>query len=211
MKNKTAYILFIVILFLSTSCEKEERTTRYNYLPENIRPYIFFTGSFWVYQNDLTLEKETIIITKTEHDQCVSYPSVHGSNSSTNSEYFKMSYETSNPAKNYFEFVVFDAIYRNGGSEYCRGGQPVFTANGYFGYNYEGLMVTGKYSTYLVNGKLFKNVTKVRINAEDPTTNLFQDDTEFYYAPYVGVIKKVIYKSGGGIDSWSLTNFYITH
>ena len=67
--------------------------------------------------------------------------------------------------------------------------------------------MNGQFTDYTVRGEVFPDVRLLNVPAEASTTTVVEYDTEYYWAPMVGVVKKVVHDTANGTQTWELISY----
>jgi hypothetical protein len=208
-------ITLIILSIFFLSCNKNKGNldqtisseVTYRYLNEEINPYKFKLGSYWIFENDTTGALDSIAVLYIENDFYWSTPALNG-NAGTKTEYYKINLKSFYANKSFNDFLTHNFIKRNGGGEYGTFGQPIFIANSAIGTVFNGMEIMPKISALPISGHIFNAVDVVKINASNQIQVEFTNDTYLYYSDSIGLIKKVTYLANT-IDSWSLKRCHV--
>ena len=99
------------------------------------------------------------------------------------------------------------AIKYNGGGNWGQEGQPIYTWNREIGESSGGLALITKYDSLEILDSIFYNVDLMTITAEEQFQTEFEFNTDFYFSPYIGVIRKVIHDTINGTKTWNLKRY----
>ncbi len=210
MKNTQYILLLIIIGFIIASCNKENPDDKitYHYLCESIKPYKFKTGSYWIFQNDITGILDSIVVMSVENDLCWTTPSVHGQ-PGTLAEFYKMNLKSFATSQVYNDYLTLYYIKRNGGGDYGQNGQPIFMADSDIGDEFNGMEIIEKFPTFAIGCNTFSNVIKTKITASEQYQPMFTNDTYLCFAEDIGLIKKITDLGNGNFDSWSIERWNV--
>jgi hypothetical protein len=190
--------IFCAFSFLFTSCKEDEAEVKP--LPSSIKEYVYFgSNSKWVFQNDSTLATDTLTVTSSSITRMCSYRD--------NDDYcwddMKIEYFSSFSNSNFLDQTGYNSpgqIHR----PTIRPGNPIFTTssltNQPTNYTYSSREY---FSSVIMNGQTYTSVYKFHCDNKlvAGTTGYLAFD--FYWARYVGNIKKVIYEDNNA-TSWTL-------
>lgn len=207
MKYISTLFLFGIIL---VSCVKEnsDNKTIYRYLSEDIKPYKFKTGSYWVFQNDTTGTLDSITIISTENDFYWGPPSIHGQ-SGVKHEYYKINLISHASSQTYNDYLTDHYIKRNGGGEYGQNGQPIFMSKSDTGTEFNGMSIIAKFPSLTINNNTFNNVVVTKITASHQYQAVYIYDTYLYFSDSVGLIRKIADLGNGNLESWSIKRWTV--
>lgn len=210
---------FVFILVIMSSCKKEQDTIPQaattpvdvnRYIDENIYPYKFKQGTYWVYQNDSTGILDSLFTDSVSTGFFVSTPGVHGAGS-IETEYYKMHIHDVSASLYFNQMLHSNVMSKNFSGDWSNGfhGQPVYQSNSAVGEGYSGMMIYAKFLSMTVNSHTFDHVDEVKITAAEQPDPQFDHDTYLYYCDSVGLIKKEIVLAPGNIESWSLKRWHV--
>jgi hypothetical protein len=208
LKYKVVLIfLFCLILF---SCKKKEEASTYTigYLLPELRPYMFNVGSYWVYENDSSFVLDSITVSSIRHDFIYSTPSGPGMGSPGKSEFYRMNLNDFMTFDNYTDFIWYGIIARNG-NESPTFGQPILIPSDNIGYHDCGTYVWDTINSINILGNTFSKVREMKVVSSEQLINAFSYDTYLFYSDSIGLIKKIVDKGNGNIESWSLKRWNI--
>lgn len=211
---KNPYIIFsffAIAAALFFSCKKDHECTpgqRIDFnegeldtsfiTDEYIKSLIFQPGTFWVYQNDSTGVKDSLIVEDYFHTY---YYWGYFGGAQFGAKYIEFVKITiKNPAlsTHYYMYASENRITQ---SNYDR--IPDFQ-----NYSVPGQSVLGtgnpKTDSMLVNNYWHKDIREKKIIAVEQTEMFYSEDTDLYFAKSVGIIKKITAN-----ESWSLINWNI--
>ena len=197
----------VVIAGLVISCKKDPSSpvSGYSYLSSDLHPFMFATGSYWVYENDSTGALDSVSVIAVHHDFYWSTPAVHGQ-PGHKTEYYRIDVQSSYYSTTYNDYLSYEMIRRNGGGDYGQLGQPIFIL-AESGFN--GLQVIADQDTLTVNSSLFHSIRITKVIAAEQYQVEFDHDTYFYYSTQAGLIKRVVDLGGGQLESWSLKRWNV--
>ncbi len=211
-------IIFIILCLSFLACKKEKKTTtepalkdsdKYYYLDAVIKPYLFKTGSYWVFENDSTGVLDSVIVTSTQTGFYQTYPAVHGNPGGSHVEFYKMNLKSCLTNTYYNHYLAGNSIKLNGGGEYGENGQSMYAANSPVGTEFSGMSIDSKFSTLTLKNNHFTNVDKVKIIAANQRKHEFTNDTYLYFTSAVGLIKKETLLGLNNIESWSIKRWHV--
>jgi hypothetical protein len=197
MKNK---ILLIVGIFLTFNVLSQ------NYISSNLYDYLFYEGSFWVYEQEETNTIDSLIVTEVIHGF---NPEVwiHGVLVLDEVEYYQMFYESITLAYQTWDQLIGYVIVREG-VDWGNNGQYIFLSSYQIGDETGGAKIVDTMNTYSVNSLEFHDVTKIFIES-----NYIEDSkpTHYYYSKDVGIIRKEILSLDTTqiLEAWNLINWNV--
>ena len=174
-----------------------------------IDEYFFTNGTYWIYENQSS-QIDSITVESTANDFNL-IPCPHGCPNKKQSQYEYFSMELKNHTQNYTYNYYFlnKHIKKNGGGDYCELGQPILTYNRDIGYEFNGITVTEKYDSLLVLDNYYYNVTKMSLTAEEQYQLEYEYNTDLYFSPNIGLIKKETHDTINGMEIWNLKRYHI--
>ena len=197
MKNK---ILLIVGIFLTFNVLSQ------NYISSNLYDYLFYEGSFWVYEQEETNTIDSLIVSEVIHGF---NPEVwiHGVLVLDEVEYYQMFYESITLAYQTWDQLIGYVIVREG-VDWGNNGQYIFLSSYQIGDETGGAKIVDTMNTYSVNSLEFHDVTKIFIES-----NYIEDSkpTHYYYSKDVGIIRKEILSLDTSqiLEAWNLINWNV--
>jgi len=207
-------LILLLVIGLMTSCKKETPPEEfyYQYLSSSLKPYMFKSGSYWVYENDSTGIVDSIVVTATKHDFFILSPTGPGqTGTQTKVEYYKLEiYDVLN-VTSYIDFLHGSVVIRNGsesGISYL--GQPILLAHSPIGSTSNGAQVWDTISVLNVGSNTFHGVQEMKIIYSEQNQIEFDHDTYLYFADSIGLVKKEIDLGSGNIESWSLKRWSVS-
>lgn len=202
-------IYFLLGFILLVSCKKEAPPEiHYTYLNETLEPYMFKTGTYWVYGNNSTGLLDSVVVTETKHGFFKEPPMSPGTPSNKQIEFFKITMYSFLNANSYTNFLFSGLVTRNG-NESPYFGQPILFPEYAVGYHLKGAYFYDVIDTLGINENLFFNVIQMKIVSEEQQELIFEDDTYLYYQDNIGLIKKEVDLGQEQFESWSLVRWHI--
>ena len=183
-------------MLLCFGCEKEEPATYEPPVPELLDNYRFETGSTWTYENE---DGNQDIVEMVEEQHQRSWASKF---QTFRHQWYDLHFSSTYRGPWYI--ALFDKQIRLSGAGRYGGdaGQQIFAAG-----------VTSSsgdieyFPTLEVCGHTYANVQRFHARAGDSTTTIpfvLYQDVEFFWAPKVGIIKRIDHDSLGGTTTWEL-------
>lgn len=168
--------------------------------------YLFNSGTYWIYENQLS-GSDSIFVIGVEHDM-IDIPCPHGCPGGVvkRYEYYNMVLNSYFQTGTFNLYFMFNYVRLNGGGEYGQNGQACLLSNPNIGYEFNGVTVSGKFDSLLVLDRYCHNVTKMSISAINQYQHEFEFDTDLYFAPNIGLIRKTIYDTISGDETWDLAH-----
>lgn len=201
-------IYFLLGFILLVSCKKETPPKIHYYnLQEGLNPYMFKTGSYWVYKNDSTAVIDSVVVTDTDQGFFSVPPITPGTPSNEEIEYYKITLFSFLNSESFTDFLYFDVVSRNG-NESPQSGQPVLLTERSIGSEVLGAYVFDLIDTLNMNGNSFYDVIQMKIVSGEQDELIFEHDTYLYYQDSIGLIKKEVDLGQGQFESWSLVQWY---
>lgn len=200
--KRMIFILFLFIVGFS-QCKKEKPTAIILNIDDYYKNMIFEKNSYWVYENSLSYDLDSIILSKTEHDFYWNPPPVHD-NPGTQREFYKMVLTSKSKKYEYVDFIDSYGLRRNPETEWCICGRLIYSKGAQKNFEY--------LNSLTINGKVFYNVSKCSIIATDYSKGCsnsgFEKNTDIYIADSFGIIRKVIHGSQSD-TTWNLIRWHI--
>ena len=69
--------------------------------------------------------------------------------------------------------------------------------------------MTEKYDSLVVLDNTFYEVTKMSLLADEQYQPEFEFDTDLYFSPNIGLIKKEVHDTISGLKTWNLVRYHI--
>lgn len=223
MKTKFTSIFIVVLGILLATCKDKEpvwRTYGPYYMGE-MRDYVYFKkGTWWVYENTVTKERDSMVLQWVKLDTFTYTDNYNGESDNKiikeKLEYLVYSYLNGYSYRHYMEtpsvwsgmkdedfgyFYLKRDKYKSGdyaGWDYCFL-EPINKGKN----NWDATIISS--DTFLtINGKRYNDVVHLEIKSPGKLYPL----KYFYWAPHYGLIQ-IIYRSGTDInyrDTWQLVN-----
>lgn len=168
--------------------------------------YVFESG-YWVYRDTATNEFDSISLVNCIHNFI--YPNPVNPHYE---EYYKMNFYSHSFNYSFNEFIITNYWKRNGGGEWGQLGQPVMHIGQYANYpevgnGFNGYQIMDIFPSYEVNGIEFSEVVWSRVFENQQYQHEFDYDTDLYFAPGVGIIRKAYVDDLGVNHVWDLVNW----
>lgn len=195
MKN---IILLIAGIFLTFNMLSQ------SYISSNLYDYLFYEGSFWVYEQEETNTIDSLIVTEVIHGF---NPEVwvHGEFVMEEVEYYQMFYESITLDYQTWDQFIGYVIVREG-VDWGNNGQYIFLSSYQIGDESGGAKIVDTMDTFSINSLEFYDVTKIFIES-----NYIEDSkpTHYYYSKDVGIIRKEILSLDTTqiLEAWNLINW----
>lgn len=207
MEKRISYINIILILIsvIIGSCEKpnSQNNNKTIDLETFYDSFKFKTGSYWIYEDSISKEIDSIYVIKVDSGYYWNPPPVHGG-PGTRREFYKLTYGNTRNENNDTDLLESNGIRRNTESEWEICGRRYYTHLDYSGYT--------KVDSLFIQGTVFYDVVKKLIEANDHVSDCsnsgFENDIEFYTAPDYGIIKMVEFNNDS-TKVWNLTRWKI--
>ena len=210
MKTVKVLLMLALLSTVALSCKKEETKGDPAFVPisHNMDPYMFKTGTWWVYGLEGTQTLDTVTITGTESGEFWSELAINGSNG-VKAAYYQMGIKSSasNTTGNYY--IAFDYMRKNGGGYYGEYGQPILFSGHPQGYGFSGAKIDTIMAEFTVSGAPFSNVIKIKITSAEQYQTEYPKDTYLYFAPGFGLIRKDVIQGVGDVDVWLIKSWNI--
>jgi hypothetical protein len=215
--------IYITLLFVTASCHKDTTNVCTGvYKPHqviNIHPsldsYLFKTGSYWVYENDVTNQIDSQWVANAGNtDFTGEYPSKCSSGTFVH-EYRIHVQRSLNGQKMDFSIIGGTLYQDTSTSIYQRhAGKYIFNNlnSSYPESGYEQLEII---PSMTLNGNTIQNVKKIRLKHLDPTPsipyqyNLSDHDLYYYFADSIGLVKWEVVDGSTILESWSIKSWQV--
>ena len=206
---------FLLLAFISaglSSCYKDvnDPPHQHSNLPtvpieQELSFYLFDTGTYWIYENASTFERDTFSVTESEHGYFMrSYP--WEPKPTEQYEYLKMTILKLGSTTSYRQEVSEDFIWLNPSSNHF--GALLYYISDSVGEKRAGVEYASFTPSMPLPPNSFYNVKSFYIHAAEAGYNAFQNDAEYFWAPSQGLIKKVEYLPTGD-EVWNLVESHI--
>jgi hypothetical protein len=207
MKIRHRFYLLGLFVILISACKESDipSSTNYTYIPEELKTqFVFEKGSYWIYEDNNGNIDSVIII---ESDS--GFTSICPDNGCPLREYIKLVFQ--NVTKNeHFNYYFIDQVIKyNGGGNWGQEGQPIYIWNWEIGENSNGLTLIASYDSIEILDNMFYNIDVMEVTAKDQFQVEFEFNTDLYFSPYIGVIRRVIHDTINGTETWDLKNYNI--
>lgn len=208
VRNKKLFKYLFFILFLSNCKKTDNQIGHYTFpVSDAIKPYIFYTGSYWVYVDDSTGVLDSVVVTSVEHNSFEANTSPSQTQETT-VEYYKVFYYESRTNSNYHDLIIDGGVNRNGNDLYSKG-QTILFLGDTLGTRYNGTEYYEQLATLNIGSFNFSDVRVMRIIADQQVQHEFSNDTYLYFKENIGIVKKEIDFGAGNIQVWSLKRYHI--
>ena len=169
-------ILCSILIF---SCEPEGDTIPTSGIDKGLYPFLFDTGSYWVYKDSVTGSLDSTIVTSIER-KIIGTPTVPGGKPKTNSnnEMFEIRYVSYPTNTKFFNILIGGVM-----SEYEWWSGCVYLSGKQIGLESERAKINKVLDVLSVEGNEYHDVVQMRIRHPN-------DSSYLYYADGVGLIKK---------------------
>ncbi len=215
LNKVNALALVILTVFSLISCKKEKqndidkKVMLYKVDQGLLSKYFFGAGSYWIYQNQ-NLNEDSVIVKSVENG--VTPDPQYGAKGTNYAEYefYKMNFKNMSQGNDYNYYFMNNYIKLNGGGEYgVLNGQPIFMYEAHINEEFNGATVFEKIDSLNILGNMYYDITKMKISAVDQWVQVFTYDTDMYFADHIGLIKKEIFDTINGTQSYELKKYDI--
>jgi len=171
-----------------------------------------FESGYWVYQDTSNADIDSISLTSCIHNYVSPNPGWPDYQ-----EYYLMDYHSHTNNYDYNDYIITNYWKRNGGGYYGELGQPIMHIGQYqqlpeVGNGFNGYEIITIINELEIAGNIFYGVVVSRIYVDEQYQNEFFYDTDLYFAPDVGIIRKEYTDSNEVKHVWDLidwqTNIY---
>ena len=211
MRTSLIYLLLIVITY---SCKKNECE---NYSPHKVvvidnsmNSIKFKESSYWVYQNDVTLELDSQrVIFSSNNDFTGEYPSK--CSGGTYVYEYRMTVHSFLNNQNYDYFIIGSGLNKDTNSSGNHYGRFIYSGTNIYSAD-SGTEYIENIPLLNLNGNNFNNVKKIWIKvlpANSYYPNLSIHDMYYYFSDSVGLIKWEVSDGSTIIESWSIKSWDI--
>lgn len=166
-----------------------------------------FESGYWVYRDSATNELDSVSLVNCVHNFIYPNPAIPDYQ-----EYYKMNFYSHSFNYSFNEFIITNYWKRNGGGEWGQLGQPVMHIGQYANYpevgnGFNGYQIMDIFPSYEVNEIEFSDVVWSRVFENQQYQHEFDYDTDLYFAPGVGIIRKAYVDDQGVNHAWDLVNW----
>jgi len=211
MRTSLIYLLLIVITY---SCKKNECE---NYSPHKVvvidnsmNSIKFKESSYWVYQNDVTLELDSQrVIFSSNNDFTGEYPSK--CSGGTYVYEYRMTVHSFLNNQNYDYFIIGSGLNKDTNSSGNHYGRFIYSGTNIYSAD-SGTEYIENIPLLNLNGNDFNNVKKIWVKvlpANSYYPNLSIHDMYYYFSDSVGLIKWEVSDGSTIIESWSIKSWDI--
>lgn len=190
----------LCLLLVLCSCTGPEESPECN-LPatplddELVLDYLFQRGSTWIYENQLG-ERDTVLLYASTIGATSANPKITCSRQIWYDQDYLSSYEG---GFNYY--LSFRTIRLMGGGLFGSAGQAVG------GIPSSQSVPVPVFETFEVRGETFSNVSHYVAAADPDIQHVVEYDTDYYWAPKIGLVQKVVHDSVNGTQTWDLVAY----
>lgn len=203
MKHMTLSLLIVLMAVGAFS----QQTIQVNpYFKNNF----LFESGFWVYQDTTELTTDSITLESAAFGSIPPNPAFNHFQ-----EFYLMNLRSHTFDAEYNEFIITNHWRRNGGGDFGELGQPLMhikdfenapqVGNGFNGYEIMDIL-----DEIEVNGVPFSNVVWSRVYADEQHQHEFDFDTDLWFAPGVGIIRKAWTDDQDVSHVWDLINWQVS-
>jgi len=173
------FITIILCSILIFSCKREGNTIPTSGIDKGLYPFLFDTGSYWVYKDSITGSLDSTVVTSIER-KIIGTPTVPGGKPRTDSrnEMFEIRYVSYPTNTKFFNMLIGGVM-----SEYDWWSGYVYLSGKQIGDESDVAKINNVIDVQNVEGNEYKDVVKMRIRHR-------YDSSYLYYADGVGLIKK---------------------
>lgn len=209
MRFSFIYLLLIVATY---SCKKDECE---NYSPHkdvvidnSMNSFKFKESSYWVYQNDVTLELDSQrVIFGSDNDFTGEYPSK--CSGGTFVYEYRMTVHSFLNNQDYDYFIIGSTLHKDTNSTGNHHGRIIYSGTNIYSTEY-GIEYIENIPLLNLNGNDFNNVKKIWVKVLPTNSyypNLSIQDMYFYFSDSVGLIKWEVSDGSIVTESWSLKSW----
>ena len=203
MKIIKWFIFLITVSLLILSCKKkDEPCSPYNhiaYVSETLYPFLFDSISQWSYKEINSNKIDNVVVTKFEYSSDIWYAIGPGGNCPDGTLiYFYKIYFSSDEFGESMWYVGFSEI-----SLFLGYADVLYFTNFINGYQYHNATMEGTLDTLTVNGKLYKDVVKMKIEKDWS----IEDDMILYWVDSIGIVRKEIKMNNTIVETWDLQSY----
>lgn len=195
-------ILLVTILF--AGCKKDEEATtvpHHGKISSSLYPFLFNTGSYWVYKDTITNSLDSTILTNITRGTFSLSPTMPGQGSQGDEEYFNLNY-LSYPTNNIYSEEIFGSIISRGHTS----GGITYISTKTIGDSIYNAKIENIIDTLNIEGQSYYNVIKMRIQAD----SYISSNYNFYYVESIGIIKKETITGETVTNTWNLLRYRTT-
>lgn len=165
--------------------------------------YIFESG-YWVYRDTLSNHRDSVVLENVVHGYISPNPVFNDYQ-----EYFTLNYFSYYSGLSFNHFFITEYWKYNGGGEYGQYGQPLMYIQQFGNYPVIGSLFNGceipeVLPALTIDGTVYQDVIHSHIYENLQYQHEFDDEIDFFIAPNVGIIRKVVTDSLGIREVWDL-------
>ena len=209
MRTSFIYLLLIVITY---SCKKDECENYSSHkdvvIDNSMNSIEFKESSYWVYQNDVTLEVDSQrVIFGSNNDFTGEYPSKCSGGTSVNEYRMTVHSFLNNQDDDYF--IIGSGLTKDTNSSGNHYGRIIYSGTNSYSED-SGTKCIENIPLLTLNGNDFHNVKKIWIKvlpANSFSPNLSLHDMYYYFSDSVGLIKWEVSDGSTIIESWSIKSW----
>ncbi len=211
MAVRTSFF-FLLLIAMTYSCKKDECE---NYLPHkdvvidnSMNTFKFKESSYWVYQNDVTLELDSQrVIFGSDNDFTGEFPSKCSGGTYVNEYRMTVHSFLNNQDCDYF--IIGSELNKDTNSSGNHFGRFIYSGTNIYSVD-SGIECIENIPLLNLNGNDFNNVKKIWVKvlpANSYFPNLSIHDMFYYFSDSVGLIKWEVIDGSSIIESWSLKSW----
>lgn len=213
MSMRTSFI-YLLLIVISYSCKKDECE---NYSPHkdvaidySMNSIKFKESSYWVYQNDVTLELDSQrVIFGSNNDFTGEYPSKCSGGSYVNE--YRMIVHSFLNNQDYDYLIIGSGLNKDTNSSGNHYGRFIYSGTNIYSAD-SGTECIENIPLLNLNGNDFNNVKKIWVKvlpANSYSPNLSIHDMYYYFSDSVGLIKWEVSDGSNIIESWNIKSWDI--
>ena len=206
-RNIQSLILAGLLIQISESCSKSEEPNEPTLYPVNqvmLDRFLFEPGSNFIY-HDQNNNIDSIVVDSIEtYWQNIPCFTCENGGYTSSHECFIMNMTSSNEGT--FNYSFISSHFKKNGS--IPDGQPIFLFEREIGDGFNGLTYSSHLDSIQINSNWFSEVFVMSIDQENQYQNEFEYDTDLYFTPGIGLIKKIIHDPQGDVV-WDLVEWNI--
>lgn len=208
MRTYLGYIASLLLLGMGACNPCKDHVDVY-YTSEEIKPYLFKTGTYWVYEEQTTgkIDSQTVYFHKYELGVLGIHPDKCGS--TYEERYIYSVYDTvigvsakkyhyHNNASLTISGLTISGINLNNSYD----AWPIYISNFEIGDSNMRAKLIQRPLSVTINSVLFNDVSVFRID----TSSQMEYVTDYFWSPHIGVIRRIEYDTPDGNLTWDLIN-----
>lgn len=212
MKNAFKLALLFLTFGSIYSCaeEKPDCMKVPERIKENVADYLFNDSSFWIYQNSLSLDMDSqVVISSSKHISPAGYPA-EGCPPPLYDNWYSLMEHHQNGEIDSFSYVgvAVNKLYIKDRGTFLS--VQAFNLDMAVGQNTDSITYLQHHASLIIADSTYNDVSVFHIPTQVQPVAAFPYAMDLYFAPKVGLVRKVEYNTPNGTQTWDLIRYKTT-